>query len=234
MRRAEAGERRERRGRERIRETKSRRDDSPQPLLFFGYLSIRHRGNNGEGAGREVSGGAMTTTPCRWMHWLLQLDRTLLAPTRFPFGSRFALWALREARERERKGGKKTRNKKKKTISRITRAERCDESSSMGPRDWCCARARKRWSRKEAGSPTTSAPLQTTRGENYSARVIFLSAGRGAARRCSLPRYYGVTEPHLRVSRYFQPFQDSELPTKFGECIIIILFHRNSYCIITV
>lgn len=139
----------------------------------------------------------------------------------------------RSEREREKRG-EKDEKQKKKTISRITRAERCDESSSMGPRDWCCARARKRWSRKEAGSPTTSAPLQTTRGENYSARVIFLSAGRGAARRCSLPRYYGVTEPHLRVSRYFQPFQDSELPTKFGECIIIILFHRNSYCIIAV
>lgn len=44
---------------------RNRRDDSPQPLLFFSYLSIRHRDNNDEGAGREVSGGAMTTTPCR-------------------------------------------------------------------------------------------------------------------------------------------------------------------------
>ena len=30
-----------------------RRDDSPQPSLFFGYLSIRHNDNNGQGAGRE-------------------------------------------------------------------------------------------------------------------------------------------------------------------------------------
>lgn len=67
---------------------RNQRDDSPQPSVFFGYLSIRHRGNNGQGAGREVSGGAMTTTPRRWMHSLLQRDRTL-PQTRFPL-SRYA------------------------------------------------------------------------------------------------------------------------------------------------
>ena len=145
--------------------------------------------------------------------------------------ARFSFTSLACARKRERerereREGKKWR--KKKTGAVREWPERCDESSSMGPRDWRCARARKRWSRKEAGSLTTSAPLRNARGENHYVPVTFISAARGAAARRSLPRSTASRSHTYGFLDVFHTIQITGVRVELGEYVSTTVFYRGT------